>query len=51
MPLLATGDPRAWTALGTVLLLFAVVAFIRGDAGRDGPIPRRGRAVHQGEDW
>ncbi|MER7700163.1 hypothetical protein [Streptomyces sp. NPDC096095] len=50
-PLLAEGDPKAWTALGMVLFFVALVVFFHCDAGRDGPNPRPGRAVHQGEDW
>ncbi|MFC8896558.1 hypothetical protein [Streptomyces cinereoruber] len=50
-PRLAEGDPMAWTVLGMVLFFVAVVVFIHWDAGRDGPNPRPGRAVHQGEDW
>ncbi len=51
-PRLADGDPAAWTVLGMVLFLFAVIALIHWHAGRDGgPNPRPGRAVHQGEDW
>ncbi|MYR78576.1 hypothetical protein K7395_25290 [Streptomyces filamentosus] len=51
-PLLAEGDPKAWTALGMVLFFVAVVAFITWDAGRNGgPNPRPGRKVYRGDDW
>lgn len=51
-PRLSEGDPAAWTVLGLVLFLSAVIALIYWHAGRDGgPNPVPGRAVYHGEDW